>query len=125
MRILNELLERLPTEGEGICTTMGKGIQITFPNKMTVSIQWGRYNYCSNYINAPATGGEPLEQNFLDGATRSETVEVAVWNKHNHWMLFGESTVQGYVTMTELVEILVKVALLNEDTLKGFKPKGY
>jgi len=78
------------------------GFQITFQNGYTVSVQFGRYNYCSNQGNET----EPL--------THCEDAEVALVHP-NGWLidLFGKldwwnynETVNGYTTPDQLAELI-------------------
>ncbi len=62
--------------------TGGKGFHLTFPNGVTVSVQFGPDNYCDNY-----------DKDILDwsmskgkGTIESNTAEVAMWNKKETWI---------------------------------------
>jgi hypothetical protein len=84
--------------------TGSKGFQITFPNKVTVSVQFGPRNYCDNY-NSPLWSIQPLER--LD----SNTAEVVIFHKgHKDWLtkeyLDEGDDVLGYQTPDDVLKIL-------------------
>jgi len=63
--------------------TDGKGFHMTFANGYTISVQWGRGNYCDNYdmlgsssLSLVDFGYEQMEA----GKTGSNTAECAVLN---------------------------------------------
>lgn len=75
--------------------TDGKGVQFTFDNGLTISIQIGRGNYGDNY------GYESYEitrDNPLPPSTRAE---IAVWDARNEWLNFEHDTVKGYVPVED------------------------
>ena len=62
--------------------TGGKGFQVTFPNKVTLSTQFGACNYCDNrsmgidldmYISPPTL-------------TECDNAEVAIWDEDDVWI---------------------------------------
>ena len=92
--------------------TGGKGFQISFPNGLTLSTQFGGGNYCSHYNDS--IGLEHL-QDYLS----SKDVEIAVFTgeeRIEHWLTkqaykgtFNEELnddVKGYVKLEEWLEIL-------------------
>lgn len=52
--------------------TDGKGFQITFANGVTVSVQFGLGNYCSNRN----------DEHLKYGSISCENAEIAVWDKN-------------------------------------------
>ncbi len=74
--------------------TQGKGLNITFENGWTASVQWGTGNYCSNHWKS------------VEGP--SSTAEVAAWkDKESHVFADSlDSTVKGYLTADEVVDFL-------------------
>ena len=89
--------------------TKNKGIHITFPNKVTVSIQFGPENYCDNirYLG----NRNRVEENNPKGY-QSNTAEIAIWDGDNKWLIrefdpTANDDVIGYVTPDKVVEALV------------------
>ena len=93
----------------GFVSTKSKGFKITFENGLSLSVQWGKGNYCTNYY------GDCYNE-FCHGA-ESETAEVAVFkgNKFMDLNLFlpeyiqTDGQVAGYLTPDDVVTLLVKV----------------
>lgn len=54
--------------------TDGKGFQITLPNGYTVSVQFGRHNYCDNRDVRPETDEARLN-------TECANAETGVWHE--------------------------------------------
>lgn len=101
----------------GFRITSNKGFHITFSNGMTVSVQFGRANYCQNY-----------DSGFSESAMVScPDAEVAIWNSDSLWMtdtvLGNGDDVVGYVTPDRLLEILDKAAAWR-GTAPGAKQGG-
>lgn len=62
--------------------TAGKGFHVTFPNGLTVSVQWGYGNYCDNRDHE----GARVRHDYMTmqaemGALGSETAEVLVFDR--------------------------------------------
>lgn len=51
--------------------TAQKGFHMTFANGNTISVQWGKGNYCNNYN---------LESKWGDPVPASSNAEVLAWN---------------------------------------------
>ena len=86
-------------------TTYNKGFHITFKNGVTVSVQWGYWNYCENYNKA-----EVENANMLDSID-SKDAEIAVWDKNSTWILkkyapYNDDDVMGYVTPEQVLDIM-------------------
>ena len=69
------------------------GFHMTFTNGNTVSVQWGKYNYCDWDIREYGPGrldtvGEPVHF--------SKNAEIAAWNSKNVWYRFIGDDVLGY-----------------------------
>jgi hypothetical protein len=79
------------------------GFQITFENGWTVSVQFGRGNYCSNRT----------EWNPISASDRilfqSEDAEVAAWDENGIWYRFENDTVKGYCKPDEVADFIAKV----------------
>ena len=112
-------------------STERKGFQITFENGLTVSVQWGAGNYCSNYYDRDYRAVIDKE---------STTAEAAVWSE-NCWVnamdfLTGEfpteyqgyAEVAGYLSADEIAELLISVKNYPADKVgdleKFFKKDG-
>jgi hypothetical protein len=72
--------------GSGLVITDHKGVQITFDNGITVSIQWGPGNYCGDYwkFNQLDKWDAPKKSRFWE----SPNAEVAIFwaNKSGEWL---------------------------------------
>jgi hypothetical protein len=67
-------------EERGFAITGGKGFGITFEHGTTISVQFGRGNYCANkalgsFIPSP-----------LGGNHESPNAEIAIWNAEGAWV---------------------------------------
>jgi hypothetical protein len=85
-------------------STSNKGFQLTFDNGLTISVQWGKGNYCerSNYFNAP----EAMSVKWAE----STTAEIAIWDGPDGWFDFGNDVVKGYVEADEVAEWIIEVS---------------
>ena len=90
-----------------------KGFQITFANGNTISVQFGKGNYCK-----PADGRGRYDDDPEFGA-EAESAEVAAWPKLrgegtcDNWYSFGCDQVQGYLTPDEVLSFMNFVANAN------------
>ena len=85
--------------------TSGKGFQMKFANGWTVSVQFGKGNYCDHYH---ATWSEEVDVSL--GAKGSSTAEIAAWDSEGTWHDFGTDTVKGYCTPNEVSEFISMIA---------------
>lgn len=92
-------------------STMRKGFHMTFPNKLTVSVQWGAGNYCDNHF--PENNDFSFSQDAM-----SDTAEVAVWGEDGKFInpqkfltygIRSDESVAGYLTPSQVVDLLVNV----------------
>lgn len=77
----------------------GSGLQMTFANGYTVSVQWHNGNHCDNRYKAGDT-------------SRSETAEVAIWNRKGDYVkhpLFHGSMLGSYMTADEVAQIMASI----------------
>lgn len=85
--------------------TDNKGFHVEFENGWTVSVQWGRGNYCDNYnfSDGPRGGyGGPVPP--------SEKAEIAAWDSNGGWFKFNNGdTFNGYLTADEVFKFINKV----------------
>lgn len=67
-----------------------KGFQMTFANGNTISVQFGKGNYCSNRNESNST---------------SQTAEIAIWNSANVDYIFdGGNIVKGWCDTNEIAK---------------------
>jgi len=69
------------SEKKAFSITSGKGVQFTFPNKYTISIQWGAGNYCGEYPNLSMLGLES-RSDFWE----SNDAEIAIFANNDAWV---------------------------------------
>lgn len=88
-----------------------KGFSVTFPNGLTISVQYGYGNYCSNKDRGDwdAKGAEVGE---------SATFEFAVWDMKGEWLLKTQVVV-GFVPVQELPNIMLLVKNGDMDKLNN------
>lgn len=85
--------------------TQNKGFHIKFENGWTISVQFGQYNYSSNYDLQHHTRG--------DAVPPSNTAEIAAFNNDGDWFEWPDgNTVQGYQTPKQVLEAMNLVAAL-------------
>ena len=85
--------------------TERKGFHIKFDNGWTISVQFGQYNYSSNY--------DMQHHNRGDSVPPSETAEIAAFNENDEWYDWPEGgDVRGYLTPKEVLEAMNLVAAL-------------
>ena len=83
--------------------TGNKGVHIKFPNGYSISIQWGAVNYCGNRAR-DIEYGRPVPA--------SSTAETAIMNPDGEFVLYKGAEVQGYQSVTEVLETMNYVASL-------------
>lgn len=95
--------------------TDGKGVQFTFDNGITVSIQIGGGNYGDNY-DFPI--GEISRNNPLPP---SACAELAVWDASGTWFDLDGDQVAGYVKVSDVLGFIAYLNALPEGTTAAFK----
>jgi hypothetical protein len=71
---------------------LNNGFQITFENGHTVSVQFGKVNYCDEGIT---------------------TAEVAAWGDDGEWIQLSEhDNVKGHCSPNEVLEIMNRISQL-------------
>jgi len=91
--------------------TMGKGFQMTFANGNTISVQWGRRNYCKNYMK-----DTPMENvNLWGHVLACEDAEIAVWDKSGEWITQAylpdlNDDVAGNLSADQVLRVMIEVA---------------
>lgn len=84
-----------------------KGFHVTFANGWTVSVQFGRGNYCDNY-DAVGSWGDPVPP--------SRTAEIAAWPSGGDMIVIDDGdTVRGYVSPDELLAFMAEIAAKTEE----------
>lgn len=79
-----------------------KGIQITFKNGWTISIQFSDSHYCNN-------------KKTSQSITESESAEIAIWDKNEEYYKFSDGknlprTCLGWCSPDEVAEWITKVS---------------
>ena len=83
-----------------------RGFHITFDNGVTVSVQFGYSNYCSNrdLDKSIETQGKP------NTPQTSNTAEIAIWDSDDNWITqqFKDEgdTVLGWQTPEDILEAM-------------------
>lgn len=96
---------------KGFVSTMRKGFHMTFPNGLTVSVQWGAGNYCDNHF--------PEDKDFtFSKDAESNTAEVAVIRPDGEFIdpqqfldydIHTDGEVAGWLDPSQVADLLVKV----------------
>jgi len=81
--------------------TANKGVRIVFPNGYSISIQWGVINYCGNRAR-DIEYGQPVPASI--------TAETAIRNPDYEFVLYKGAEVQGYQSVTDVLETMNYVA---------------
>ena len=93
---------------QGFKITRGKGFHITFKNGVTVSVQFGLYNYRLHY-NSDADNNEQL---MKDGMLESPDAEIAIFDAKGKWLTNKwqeglSDDIKGYVEPGEVLDALI------------------
>lgn len=88
--------------------TQAKGFQLTFENGLTISVQFGKGNYCENR-NFFVTGTD-REKEYIS----SKDAEIAIWNKEGNWYDFGSDTVNGWVNSNDVAKWIYAVSIAKD-----------
>lgn len=102
-------------------STWRKGFHMSFDNGITVSVQFGAGNYCSNYYDTDFTS---------QNDAKSETAEVAIWHSTHtepqDWISVnyflddaygeGHGGVCGWLSPKQVAELLYKASMEDEET---------
>jgi hypothetical protein len=71
----------VPDGSPRFAITDHKGVQFTFANGITISIQWGPQNYCADYWDFKTL--ESFDAPRQASAWKSPDAEVALWRARN------------------------------------------
>ena len=89
--------------------TQNKGFSLTFENNLTISVQFGSYNYCDRR-GFDQTYGSERDTLIVE----SSNAEIAIWDKEDKWFNFGSDVEKGWCTANEVAEWIEKVSKANE-----------
>lgn len=80
-------------------STLNKGFQITLDNGITVSVQFGKGNYCERReIGSYEESSE---------TTACKDAEVAAWNSGRVWYKLGQcDTVNGWQNVNQVLQLI-------------------
>ncbi len=100
----------------GFWATRGKGMQMTFANGYTISVQWGFGNYCDNHHKEVAPG---------DGY-RSNDAECAVWDERGEFVRLSEhDDVRGWMSADDVARLIAETAARpRQSSLSPASPSG-
>jgi hypothetical protein len=86
------------------------GFRMTFENGWTISVQWGKGNYCERQSYKTAHLKEPETQ------VMSGDAEISMWDARGKDLEIEEwSSVRGWLTSDEVAEWLTRVAAFEGD----------
>ena len=89
-----------------ISSNYNKGFTMTFKNGLTISVQFGRGNYCENRFSQDHKMNTP-------GTVSSNDAEIAIWDSDGVDFNFGsdenQSSVVGFMDSDEVSEWIQKV----------------
>lgn len=94
--------------------TLHRGFQLTFPNTITVSVQWGPANYCSN----KDTRRSAELADYYD----SKDAELGIWlndGVDRKWIEITGQPVLGWASPQLVGEIIGCLAVLKDPTPHG------
>ena len=81
--------------------TAQQGFHITFENGWTVSVQFGRGNYCANRFNS------------IWDVSGSKDAEIAAWDANGKWFEDENgNTVQGHMKADDVLAFMNKIAAM-------------
>jgi len=90
--------------------TQNKGVHITFPNKYSISIQWGAFNYCDNRAR-DVRPGLPVPA--------SSTAETAIIDPNGQFVEYKGVTVQAYQSPAKVLETMNYASTLTYQKEEG------
>lgn len=93
--------------------TDGKGVQFTFENGITISIQIGQGNYSDNY-GWKGDYKPPTRENPLPASSKAE---IAVWDEEGNWFDLNGDQVAGYVPVEKVLAFVEYLRALPKGTI--------
>jgi hypothetical protein len=91
--------------------TMNRGFSLTFENGLTISVQFGGGNYCSNRNTSLDYQAEMKQQ-----ITECQNAEIAIWDKEDIWFDFGDDQVKGYVNADDVAMWIIRAKCAKDIT---------
>ena len=89
-----------------LASTANKGFQLTFENGLTISVQFGSGNYCSNRNLSERIADSEMKRHV----TTSHTAEVAIWdNKGKDFKFKNGELAIGWLSADEVADWIEKV----------------
>ncbi len=95
--------------------TDGKGVQFTFDNGITISIQIGRGNYSDNY-----DWPHWFHEKDAPPLPSSSEAEIAAWDASGTWFQLGNDRVAGYVPVEKVMAFSEYLRSLPKGTISTF-----
>lgn len=81
-------------------------MHLVFDNGITLSIQIGHGNYCSNRNLSESADSNPM----------SHDAEIAIWNANDQWLKIGDNDdVRGWVSIDAALTLATILKALPED----------
>ncbi len=108
--------------------TGAKGVQMTFANGITISVQWGPGNYCSNSNSFDFQA--PINAAKEHGHWSSDTAEIAVWSDRSevwltrYFLPDAGDDVKGHLTTDEVGALIGRIQALSSDEVGSIKVKS-
>lgn len=99
----------------GFAITRSKGFHLRFENGWTASVQFGPYNYCSNYDRPAFALAETALALGAAVDLEASTAEIAAWHYVDGVDVcyeFDGDSVAGYKTPAEVLAFLTEIASL-------------
>ena len=94
---------------KGFVSTRRKGFHMTFPNSLTVSVQWGAGNYCDNHDDMDFTHSKDAESNTAEIAVIDSQGEFIDPQQFFDYEIDSDGMVAGYLNPSQVVELLANV----------------
>lgn len=87
-------------------STFNRGFQMTFDNGLTISVQWGRGNYCER------KKAVYLSDEMRNVIIESKDAEISIWenSEGKKRFNFGSDGVKGWCTTEEVAQWIYKVS---------------
>lgn len=101
-------------------STFNRGLQMTFENGITISIQFGTGNYCERR-SFNADFRDEMRENIIS----SRSAEIAIWHKDSDtWFDFGHDQVKGFCSANEVALWITRCAVADSiESLSKYSEK--
>ena len=97
-----------------IRSTRNHGFQMQFANGITISVQFGVSNYCSNKSMDAQVRLAEMSNETIPALLESPDAEIAIWDSNDHWYDFGNDTVKGYCSADEVAAWIDAAAMAKD-----------